>query len=385
MVKSNRCIKHLDNLFTPLSKRLVTTPIQLKMIPKERMLTACARQEPDRVPLDYAANPGIDHRLKSHFGLKADDDEGLLTVLGVDCRYIHPAYVGPQRHPDIPGRRVDMWGIHTRWVEHASGGYWDFCDFPLKDASLETIEAWSMPSPDDFDYASIAAECERLHQYCLIVGDAGLGDIINGVGMIRSMERVLIDLLLDEPACMCYIERRLAVQLEIIRRTLEAARGRIDLLHMGEDLGSQNRPLISLDLYRRQIRPRHQQIVDLARHFNIPVMMHSCGSSSWAYDDFIDMGITVVDTLQPEARDMSPAYLKNRFGDRLAFHGCISTAGAVAFGSVTEVVEMVRNTLEIMMPGGGYILAPTHMLQDNSPTENVVAMYATAMKNGWYR
>jgi uroporphyrinogen decarboxylase len=113
-------------------------------------------------------------------------------------------------------------------------------------------------------------------------------------------------------------------------------------------------------------------------------MMHSCGSSSWAFEDFIEMGISVVDTLQPEARNMSPEYLKKRFGDRLAFHGCISTAGAVTFGTEADVVENVRDTLEIMMPGGGYVLAPTHMLQDNSPTENVVAMYAAAQEYGWY-
>jgi len=113
-------------------------------------------------------------------------------------------------------------------------------------------------------------------------------------------------------------------------------------------------------------------------------MIHSCGSSSWAFDDFIEMGIDVVDTLQPEVKDMSPAYLKKTFGDRLAFHGCISTAGPVAYGSLQDVVESCQQTLEIMMPGGGYCIAPTHALQDNSPTENVVAMYETARKFGTY-
>jgi len=96
------------------------------------------------------------------------------------------------------------------------------------------------------------------------------------------------------------------------------------------------------------------------------------------------MGITAVDTLQPEAANMSPRYLKERFGGRLAFHGCISTAGPVATGSVADVVDDVRQTLEIMMPGGGYCLAPTHQLQDNSPTENVVAMYRAAREYGKY-
>jgi len=76
--------------------------------------------------------------------------------------------------------------------------------------------------------------------------------------------------------------------------------------------------------------------------------------------------------------------LKKRYGDRLAFHGCISTAGPVAYGTAEEAVADVRQTLEIMMPGGGYALAPTHQLQDNSPTQNVVAMYDTAKELGCY-
>ena len=76
--------------------------------------------------------------------------------------------------------------------------------------------------------------------------------------------------------------------------------------------------------------------------------------------------------------------LKKEYGDRLAFHGCISTAGPVAFGSVADVEADCLRTLEVMMPGGGYCFAPTHSLQDNSPTENVVAMYDAAHKYGRY-
>ncbi|MBT5533135.1 hypothetical protein HOK31_08745 [Candidatus Poribacteria bacterium] len=116
----------------------------------------------------------------------------------------------------------------------------------------------------------------------------------------------------------------------------------------------------------------------------MPVIIHCCGSSSWAFDDFIEMGIDVVDTLQPEAANMAPAYLKGRYGDKLSFHGCISTAGPVATGSVQDTVDDVRETLDIMMPGGGYAMSPTHQLQDNSLTENVVAMYDTAREHGRY-
>jgi uroporphyrinogen decarboxylase len=354
------------------------------MSSKERALVAFAREEPDRVPIDYSSNPGIEGRLKDHFGLSGNDHEGLRQALGVDFRSVGAPYVGPKLHADLPGVAVDMWGIHRRWIEHDTGGYWDYCDFPLQNASLEEVEAWPMPSPDDFDYSHIAEQCRAWQEYCVVTGNAGTGDIINSTGMIRTMQQVLIDLIVDDEACLRYIDRRLEILLEVTRRTLETAQGGIDVLGLGEDLGTQRGPTISPALFRKHIRPRHQRFVDLAKAYGIPTMIHSCGSSSWAFDDFCEMGIDVVDTLQPEAKDMAPAYLKERYGDRLAFHGCISTAGPVAYGTIEDVVEDVRQTLEVMMPGGGYALAPTHQLQDNSPTENVVAMYAAAREYGGY-
>jgi uroporphyrinogen decarboxylase len=355
------------------------------MTSRERALTAFARQEPDRVPIDYDSNPGIDGRMKAHFGLRPDDGEGLRRALNVDFRCVGPGYSGPQLHADnVPGRSIDNWGIHRRWVEHESGGYWDYCDFPLRDAGLEIIETWPLPSPDHFDYSGIAEQCRRHAGFCVLAGNPGLGDIINSTGMLRSMEQVLVDLASGDEAGLRLIDRKQAIDLEVISRTLAAGKGAIDVLWMGEDLGTQIAPMISPALFRRVIRPRQQRFVDLAKSYRIPVMIHCCGSSSWAFDDFAEMGITVMDTLQPEAKNMAPAYLKKRYGDRLAFHGCISTAGPVAKGTVAEAVADARQTLEIMKPGGGYAFAPTHQLQDNSPTENVVAVYETAMKCGVY-
>ncbi len=351
---------------------------------KERVLRALARQQPDRVPVNYLANPGIDRRLKDHYHLAHDDTEGLRRILGVDFREVEAPYIGHPLYEKIHDRRIDMFGIRTRWVEHESGGYWDYCDFPLREADEETIDRWPMPSPDDFDYEHLLTTCGKFREYGVFYGNPGLGDIINSAGMIRTMEQVLVDLVTDDPAGLRLIDRRLGVQLEVMRRSLERAKGLIDFVWLGEDLGTQRGPTIGLDLYRKHIRPRHQRFVDVAKGFGLPVIIHSCGSSSWAFEDFIEMGIDAVDTLQPEAKDMAPDFLKERFGGRLAFHGCISTAGPVAYGTVAETVAYVKKTLEIMMPGGGYCLAPTHDLQDNSPTENVLALYETAKTFGVY-
>jgi uroporphyrinogen decarboxylase len=211
--------------------------------------------------------------------------------------------------------------------------------------------------------------------YC---GNAGVGDIINSIGRIMGMEDTLVGIIEENEAVLGLIDRKLNMELGILERQLDKSAGKIDFMHLGEDLGTQHSPMISLDLYRRVFRPRHQRFVDLAKSYKIPVMIHTCGSSSWVYEDFIEMGISAVDTLQPEAANMSPEYLVKCFGGRLSFHGCISTAGPVAYGTAEETTQYCKETLALMMQNGGYHFAPTHQLQDNTPVENVIAMYQAA-------
>ena len=109
---------------------------------KERVRRAFAYQEPDRVPLNYFANPEIDRRLKRHFGVQEHDDEGLRQALKIDFRSVNPPYIGRPLHAEVPERVVNLWGIHMRWIEHGEGGYWDYCVFLLKDADLEAILNW---------------------------------------------------------------------------------------------------------------------------------------------------------------------------------------------------------------------------------------------------
>jgi len=227
--------------------------------------------------------------------------------------------------------------------------------------------------------------CRQHPDRAIHIGHAGIGDLMNSSGMLMGVEQAMMEIIDPDSPIQRFLDRRIDFQIACLERELDAAKGRIDFLWMGEDLGTQRGPIISMATYREFIKPRHKRILDLAQAWNIPVMIHSCGSSSWAFDEFIDLGITIVDTLQPEATDMSPAYLKSRWGDRLTFHGCISTAGPVAYGTVEDVRRNMRETLEVMMPGGGYCMSPTHCLQENSPTENVVAMYEAAREYGMYR
>lgn len=359
-----------------------------EMTSQERVLCALHHQQPDRVPVNYMANPIIHSKVARALGFAKTEGEGVLKALGVDIRMVIAKYNGPELFTAPPGRRVDpVYGHIMKWEANIDGGYWDFCDFPLEDAEPEEIAAFPVPDPQDFDYDRAVAEIERYYQEGLAVsiGDAGFSDIINATGRGMGMENTLVNLMMEDEATLAYIDRRLNMELGIWEILLERAADKITFVWMGEDLGTQRGPMISMDLYHKVLKPRHQRYINLAKAYNKPVMLHSCGSSSWIFEELIKMGVDAVDTLQPEAWNMEPAYLKEKFGSRLAFHGCISTAGALAYGTKADVEDAVHETLKTMMPGGGYILAPTHAIQDNTPVENILAMYRAAHQFGHYK
>ncbi len=356
------------------------------MTAKKRVLNTFALEKTDRVTIGYEANEGVHRRLAAALGISVEDAEGVRRALGVDYRGVSARYAGPPLFKPLPDRRVnELEGCYMRRVEHASGHYWDFCDFPLADADAEAFASFPVPDPARFDYDGVAEQLRRHAEYAVYIGGAGVPDIINSNGRIMGMENILIGLVSEDPAVLGFVRRRAASALAVMERTLDRYKGAIDFMWLGEDLGTQHAPMIGLELFRRVLRPIHQQFVDLAKAYDLPVIVHSCGSSSWAFEDFIAMGIRGVDTLQPEATAMEPQYLKDTFGTRLCFRGCISTAGPLAFGTEREVVDTVRDTLAIMMPGYGYHFAPTHAIQDNTPTENVLAMYNAAHQYGVYR
>lgn len=356
------------------------------MSSKERVRKTFGFEKTDRVPIGYETNDGIHRRLSQALGIPHGNMELVMQALGVDYRGVGALYTGPALFHAPPGRRINgLEGSVMRRVEHDGGGYWDFCDFPLAGADGEAFDRFPVPDPDNFDYDGALARAKSYgSQYALFAGGAGTPDIINSNGRIMGMEDVLCHLICEEEAALRFIRRRADFQLRHMERTLEKCKGYIDFVWLGEDLGTQIGPMISLDLYRNILKPIHKTFCDLAKAYSLPVMVHTCGSSSWAYEDFIEIGVRGVDTLQPEAAKMSPRYLKECFGGRLNFRGCISTAGPLAYGTAAETEQNCRDTLEIMMECRGYHFAPTHQIQNNTPVENVIAMYNAAHKYGRY-
>jgi hypothetical protein len=348
---------------------------------RERVLAAFEKTPADRVPVNYLANPAIDRKVKEYYGLGPRDTEGLYQKLGVDFRGINVRYIGPALHTPAEDAKIQvdtLWGWHTKYIEHENGGYWDYCDFPLKEADEEAVAAWPLPDPDDFDYSKVEETCAKYNEFAICF--PCFGDFINANGMLRGMEQTLIDLVTDDPAGLLLAKRRFDIQIGMAERVLKAAKGRIDFVWMGEDLGTQDRQMISMDTFRKHILPMYEKYIGMVRSYRTKTMLHTCGSSSWAYDEFIRIGLDAVDTLQPECKDMSPRYLADHFGGRLSFHGCISTAGPLSFGTPADVRREIADVIEVMKPTKSYMMSPTHMIQDNSPVENVVELYE-AMKN----
>lgn len=357
------------------------------MSSKERVRRTFHFEKADRVPIDYETNPTINRKFMAALGFSEEERAAFLDALGVDYRSIAAPYTGPKLFPDVPGLNCDpLYGFYSRWIENQFGGYFDFCNFPLKDAGEEEIEAFPTPNPDDFDYSVVADLTKKARGYAIYVGNAGQPDIINSLGRVMGMEDTLVNLQLGDEATLGLVKRKTDFERERLARTLEAikkAGEEPDFMWIGEDLGTQIAPMISHELFDRVFRPIFQSFIDLASSFNIPVMIHTCGSSSWVYEKFIDMGIRAVDTLQPEAVNMAPKYLLDHFGGRLSFHGCISTAMLATY-TADEVTKLCRDTLKLLMPTNGYQFAPTHAIQDNTPVENLVRMYQAAHDYGTY-
>jgi len=156
---------------------------------------------------------------------------------------------------------------------------------------------------------------------------------------------------------------------------LEMASDKIDIVYFYDDVASQRGLLISPEMYEKYVQPHHQRIIDIAGKYNKPVMMHCCGSAYRMIDRFIDMGLSILNPIQPNAKDMEPERLAAEFGGRIVFHGGIGIQEFLPTASPSEVREKVQYLSELLGAEGGYIMASAHHIQSDTPLENVLAMY----------
>ena len=349
------------------------------MTSKERVMAALERSPTDRAPIQIYLTPEIQGKLMRHFGFT--DPEQLLRQLGVDFRGVNPVYRGAPRPVPAGADFADEWGTGYVMFDHGHGGAYPEPNY-LALANLKTladVASYPWPSPDDYDYSRIESDCDKYAAYAVCAGDAGRPDILNGVSRGRGMEQVMIDIMTEDPVGVAIIDKRCDFYYEVSRRTLEAGKGKIDILCIGEDTGNQLGPMFPLEIFDTFFVPRLKRYIDLAHEFGCKAMMHSCGDTSRLQSRFIDMGLDILDAMQPEPEGMRLEALKQRYHGRLAYCGLISTQQTLPFGTVEECRAEARHRLELFKDGG-YIFAPAHCIQADNPVENVLAVFEEALR-----
>lgn len=349
---------------------------------RERTFLALDHQQPDRVPLDVWMSAGFAAKLEAATRAPVS---AFLDAHDVDLRYIEgPRYVGPPlaRHQD--GTEDDVWGVPRRAVvaptPEGSESYREVSISPLASARTpEEVHAYPRwPSPDWYDYGGIEAQCERVRSAGRVV--VFVGDRLNRVAQLkpamylRGVEQILEDMILRPEVADAVFERIRGFYLEYLARILESARGKLDIVLTGDDFGMQQGPIVSPAMWERFLGRGFASYLRLVKSAGARSMHHTCGSVRPIVPLMVERGLDILQSLQPEARDMDHAALKREWGARLCFHGGISIQRTMPSGSPEEVAREARRAIDLLGEGGGYILCTSHNVQADVPVRNLVAL-----------
>jgi uroporphyrinogen decarboxylase len=352
--------------------------------PWQRVETALAHHEPDRVPFDFWAVPEVWEMLRG--ALATEDDEVVLRLLGIDCRMVVTSYVGSRARELSDGTFIDAWGTHRQNVTHEYGTYAEYASHPLADVeTVGDVLNWDWPSPDDWDVSGVRQQCERLNRDVRYSLRYEVGGIFEWSWALRGFEQFLVDLV-EQPEIACAIMDRFTdIYIENTVRVIEAAGGLLDMVYTYDDVGIQSGLLLSPRMWRKYILPCHQRLntaIRAARH-PVKIMYHSCGSVFPLIGAFAkEMEIDVLNPLQPRAASMDMARIKEEFGNQLSFHGAVDIQHTLPHGTPEEVQAEVRDRCRVLGRDGGYICTSAHYLQADTPLENIVAMYTAPRERG---
>jgi uroporphyrinogen decarboxylase len=351
--------------------------------PRERVLTTLARRVPDRVPKTMSLCPSQLARFRQETG--RDDPH---AYFGIEVRGVDPLparngadfgrYVG-----DAPaGARIDDWGI--AWIR--GDFHFERMIHPLRQASaVQDARAYPYPnllSSERFaDYADRIAE---VHQQgyavianCMAVG----GTVFWPAYKLRGMEALLVDLVANPDFA--------AALLDIVTEMMAGLAARlasydIDILWLADDFGTQRALMMRPKVWRGWFKARLRTVIAAAKAIrpDLPVAFHSDGKIDEIIPDLIEIGVDVLNPIQPEVMD--PAAIKREFGRDLAFWGGLGTQTTLPFGSPAEVRRTVRDLITTVGAGGGFLIAPTHVVEPEVPWENIVAFIEAVDEFGRY-
>ena len=335
---------------------------------RDRVLSALNHQNTDRVPRNFWAEPATWNRLFLYLGYQ--DKERLLVDLEIDIRVLDvPA---PPEKQMSDGVFQNFWG--ERYIYRPTT--WGLMREDLAGAlngakTFDDLLNFPYPSVDVFDYSGLPEQCKRWENHALLYGFA---DIWERPALVRGLQNMFLDMV-DHPDWVHFLSRKFTdFYKEDYTRAAEITNGRIDMFLLISDLGSQRGPLISRQMFREFVAPYIKEMCDLIHGLGAKVLFHSCGSIRPLISDLIELGVDILDPIQPIG-DMIPETLKSEFGDRLCFHGGIDMQYLLPQGTPEKVRAGAKRYEDVLGKNGGYILAPAHLFQPDVPPENILAVY----------
>ncbi|HNQ35514.1 MAG TPA: uroporphyrinogen decarboxylase family protein [bacterium] len=396
---------------------------------RERVLAALSHREPDRVPVDLGAmdSTGITaiayNRLKKHLGLAAGHtrifdpyqqvvkvEESVYRHIPGDVRPLMPepdrwkpvlladgsaAEVperwNPETQPDGSQVIRDAAGaIRSRMP--AGGYYFEFVNPPLQhleepaglDEHRALIENFDWPGFCDGGFEAMAGRAEALErqgQYA-VMGNFAVHFFAAGQ-LLRGFEQFLVDLAINPEMVHGLLGRLADAYLERFERFHAALAGRVQVVNVNDDLGSQEGLLLSPALYRKLVRPYQERLYRRIRECGYHLFLHTDGSVYDLIPDFIEMGVDILNPVQFTCRNMELEKLKREFGRDLTFWGGgIDTQNVLPRATPAQVREAVKRSLALLAPGGGFVFNQVHNIQPDVPPENILAMYEAVREFG---
>jgi uroporphyrinogen decarboxylase len=376
-----------------------------EMTSRERVLTAIAHQEPDRVPTAIWGGPygmvdEIYFALLKRFELGEPVpqfrtghtvtylDDRVLDRLGTDTRYVWPGLMpsSPQQETGDPDVFLDGFGQPWR---RALPYYYPTAGI-LAEGGIDDIDR-VVPWPDTADPKWTAGMRERALKLrettdCFLVARQPTSHGPFQLACdLRSTDRFLMDMALDPDFVGALLERVSGTLEGFVRGVVEAVGDLVDMVELpGDDYASNVSTILSPAMFRQYFKPILARLVAIARNHraDLKVMFHSDGMIEPLLGDLIEIGVDVMHPIEPvEAMDLGQ--VKRDYGDKLAFLGGIDISHAMP-GSQADVIAEVRRRIGQLGPGGGYILAPSNHIQADVPPENVVTLFRAAHEFGVY-
>ena len=244
--------------------------------------------------------------------------------------------------------------------------------------SLAEIKAHRWPDPDWWDFKpvkSVIREMNRTRPHHIRFR---MGAVFELAWQLRGMENFLTEMAADPAIPIYMMERITDIIVEVTRRLLQEAGDDVDMVYFYDDVGSNLSLLISKKMWRALIRPWHEKLIAVAKRHNKQVMYHTDGAVRPVIPDLIEMGVDVLNPIQPGTAGMEAATLKRDFGSRISFHGGVDIVGLLPTGSPADVRRAARRLATELGQDGGYVMAGSHHIQCDTPLENILALYDLA-------